>query len=77
MLTKNAAFYTKGGDWSTLDSRSYVHDYFEAERQMLKKCNFDIIGHPDLIRMRNCVLGIFDEKDDFYKEDGNLTYMWY
>lgn len=68
-----ANFYTKGGDWSTLDSRSYVHDYFEAERQMLEKGNFDIIGHPDLIRMRNCVLGIFDEKDDFYKEEVKLT----
>ena len=40
---------------------------------MLEKGNFDIIGHPDLIRMRNCVLGIFDEKDDFYKEEVKLT----
>lgn len=68
-----AKFYTRNGDWSTLDSRSYVHDYFEAERLMLEKGNFDIIGHPDLIRMRNCRLGIFNENDSFYKEEVKLT----
>lgn len=68
-----ARFYTKGGDWATLDSPSYVHDYFEAERQMLEKGNFDIIGHPDLIRMRNTVLHYMDEKESYYKEEVKLT----
>ena len=71
--TNLANFYTKGGDWSTLDSRSYVHDYFEAEREMLKKGNFDIIGHADLIRMRNTVLHYMDEKESYYKEEVKLT----
>ena len=66
-------FYTKGGDWKSIDSRAYVHDYFEAERLMLEKGNFDIIGHADLIRMRNTVLHYMDENESFYKEEVKLT----
>ena len=66
-------FYTKDGDWTTLDWRSYVHDYFEAERRMLEKASFDIIGHPDLIRMRNTLLHYMNENESYYKEEVRLT----
>lgn len=52
-----------------IDSKAVVHDYFEAERQMLKTCNFSILGHPDLIRLRNQDLHYFDENDTWYKEE--------
>ena len=60
-------------DLLKVDYKAYIHDYFETERQMLSKGNFDIIGHPDLIRMRNTVLHLFDESDSFYKEEVKLT----
>lgn len=77
-------FYSKNKDCATftdcgkplyelIDSHSVVHDYFEAQRQMLKKGNFDILGHPDLIRIRNAALRFFEENDDFYKEELKLT----
>ena len=51
------------------DGKQVVHDYFAAEREMLKKGNFDIIAHPDLIRIRNAALNIFDENENWYKEE--------
>ena len=66
-------FYCKNGDWKSLNSHAVVHDYFDAQRQMLKKGNFDIWGHADLIRIRNQTLHFFDENDDFYREELKLT----
>lgn len=57
----------------TLDAKAVVHDYFEAERQMLKTCNFSILGHPDLIRLRNQDLHYFDENDEWYKDELKAT----
>ena len=68
-----AKYYTKNGDWSTLDSRRLVHDYFQAERDMLEKGNFNILGHADLIRLRNTVLHYCDEKESYYKDELALT----
>ncbi|MCR4579230.1 MAG: histidinol-phosphatase [Treponema sp.] len=51
-----------------IDGKQAVIDYFEAERQMLKKGNFDILAHPDLLRKRNGQLKIFCEEDSWYKE---------
>lgn len=59
-------YATKDG---TFDSHAVVHDYFEAERQMLKTCNFNILGHPDLIRLRNQDLHYFDENESWYKDE--------
>ena len=64
-------FYKKPDN--TIDGKAAVCDYFEAERQMLKRGNFEIMGHPDLIRLRNGVLNFFDEKDEWYKEQLRLT----
>lgn len=56
-----------------IDEKKAVHDYFEAERQMLKKGNFSILGHADLIRKRNGILKFFDESENWYKEEVKLT----
>ena len=56
-----------------IDGRAAVCDYFQAQREMLQKGNFDIWGHPDLIRKRNGVLKFFDEKESWYKEELRLT----
>lgn len=49
-----------------IDGKRAVCEYFAAERQMLAKGNFNIIGHADLIRKRNGILKLFDEKEDWY-----------
>ena len=57
----------------TIDGKAVVCDYFEAEREMLRKGDFEIIGHPDLIRLRNGPLKFFDENESWYKEQIKLT----
>ncbi|MCR4734555.1 MAG: histidinol-phosphatase [Treponema sp.] len=56
-----------------IDGQKAVCDYFEAERQMLKKGNFDILAHPDLIRKRNGLINFFDENESWYKEEVKAT----
>lgn len=50
------------------NTKRYVCDYFEMQRQMLKKGDFEIWGHPDLVRKRNGQLHFFDENESWYKE---------
>lgn len=57
----------------TIDGRAAVCDYFETERQMLAKGNFDILAHPDLLRKRNDQLKIFDENESWYKDELKAT----
>ena len=64
-------FYSKPD--GTIDGKQAVCDYFAAEREMLLKGNFDIIAHPDLIRIRNTVLHFFDEEESWYKEEIKAT----
>ena len=40
---------------------------------MVQSCNFDIIGHADLIRKRNRELRFFDEADDWYRRELKAT----
>ena len=56
-----------------IDGKRAVCEYFEAERAMLEKGNFDIIAHPDLLRKRNGELKIFDENENWYKEEIKAT----
>lgn len=56
-----------------INGKTLVCDYFEAERNMLAKGSFEIMGHPDLIRIRNGALKFFDEKESWYKEQLKLT----
>lgn len=56
-----------------IDGKKAVCDYFTAERNMLAKGNFDIIAHPDLVRIRNGALNFFSEEDSWYKEEIKAT----
>ena len=64
-------YYTNAD--GTIDGKKVVCDYFEAERNMLKSGKFEIMGHPDLIRLRNSALHFFDENESWYKEQLKLT----
>lgn len=55
------------------DGKQAVQDYFEAQRFMLAHGNFEIWGHPDLIRKRNGILHFFDENESWYREELRLT----
>ena len=50
------------------EGKQAVMDYFEAEMEMLRYGNFDIIGHPDLIRLRNKDLHFFNTEETWYKD---------
>ncbi|MCQ2572605.1 MAG: histidinol-phosphatase [Treponema sp.] len=50
------------------NGKQAVIDYFEAQMEMLRYGNFDILGHPDLIRKRNKELNIFDVTENWYKD---------
>lgn len=64
-------FYTREN--GQIDAKKAVRDYFSAEREMLLKGNFDIIAHPDLIRIRNTVLHFFSEDESWYKDELRAT----
>ena len=64
-------FYTDAA--GNINGKAVTCDYFEAERQMLKAGKFEIMGHPDLIRLRNGPLKFFDENESWYKEQLMLT----
>lgn len=51
------------------DVKGYICAYFEQERRMALDFDFDIIGHPDLIRKFNGRLAYFDEKSDWYRAE--------
>ena len=51
------------------DAQAFVRAYFAAEREMATTCDFDVIGHPDIIRKFNGVLRYFDESADWYNEE--------
>ncbi len=64
-------YYTRPD--GSIDGKKAVCDYFAAEREMLKKGDFDIIAHPDLVRIRNGVLKFFSEEDTWYKDELKAT----
>ena len=55
------------------DAQTFVRAYFAAQREMAATCDFDIIGHPDLVRKFNGTLRYFDETADWYREELILT----
>lgn len=65
--------YGNGKDFSSVNGKKAVCEYFEAEREMLKKGDFEILGHCDLIRKRNGELHFFDEKDSWYQKEIKAT----
>lgn len=54
------------------DAKAFVKAYFEQEREMLKY-DFDILGHPDLVRKYNVKHPYFDEKADWFFEELDKT----
>lgn len=64
-------FYSKPN--GEIDGRAAVCDYFLAEREMLKKGDFDIIAHCDLIKLRNGPLNFFNPEESWYKEELKAT----
>ena len=55
------------------DGKKCVQEYFYLEREMLKKGDFTILGHPDLVRKRNGKHHFFEENDDWYIEELKQT----
>lgn len=51
------------------DGKKACQTYFQLERQMIEECDFDIIGHPDIVRKRNAALKFFCEDDEWYKRE--------
>jgi histidinol-phosphatase (PHP family) len=51
------------------DGGEFVRAYCQAVRNMILKCNFDIVGHIDVIRKYNGVLKFFDERADWYMRE--------
>lgn len=55
------------------NAESYLHAYFAQNRDMVAKYDFDVMGHPDLVRKFNGKLNYFDETAPWYLEELRLT----
>jgi len=55
------------------DAVAYVKAYFAAEREMVSQFDFEILGHPDLVRKFNMKNPYFDEKAEWYREELEKT----
>lgn len=51
------------------DMRNYVETYFRQLRDMVTKFDFDVIGHPDLVRKFNLKHPGFDESSAWYRRE--------
>ncbi len=51
------------------DSKKAIQTYFCLLRDMINTCDFDIVGHVDLVRKRNGELRFFDENDSWYRNE--------
>jgi histidinol-phosphatase (PHP family) len=51
------------------DGKKTVQAYFAAQREMIHKGGFEILGHADVIRRRNGELNFFDEEAQWYKDE--------
>lgn len=50
-------------------AEALVRAYFDQQRTMAARHDFDVIGHPDLVRKFNGRLGCFDESAAWYREE--------
>lgn len=55
------------------NSRAFAQAYFAAERDMVATCDFDIVGHPDLLRKFNNRLHWLDETASWYLAELEAT----
>lgn len=51
----------------------FVRAYFKQERDMIARFDFDVVGHPDLVRKFNQKHPYFDESAPWYLEELRLT----
>ena len=51
------------------DGGAFVRAYFAAEREMVAGFDFDVVGHPDLVRKFNARRPWFDESAPWYEEE--------
>ena len=55
------------------DAARFLCAYFAQSRAMAATADFDIIGHPDLVRKFNGRLRYFDEAADWYRDELRRT----
>ncbi len=55
------------------NAEAFIHAYFAQERHMVATYDFDVIGHPDLVRKFNVKHPYFDETAPWYLEELRLT----
>jgi len=55
------------------DAKAFVRRYFAQEREMVANFDFDVVGHPDLVRKFNLKHPYFDETAPWYLEELRLT----
>ena len=55
------------------NAEAYLHAYFAQSRDMVAKYDFDVMGHPDLVRKFNGKLKYFDEMAPWYLEELRMT----
>ena len=55
------------------DVQAYLRAYFAQTRDMVAKYDFDVVGHPDLVRKFNAKHPYFDESADWYRAELELT----
>ncbi|WP_066627358.1 histidinol-phosphatase [Labilibacter marinus] len=55
------------------DIKTVVQRFYHLNREMLKTQKFDIIGHFDKIKMHNATEPLFDENEEWYKQELNET----
>ncbi len=62
-------FYQGVEKYFSGNSKKAIQTYFALQRQMILTCDFDIVGHIDLVRKRNGDLHFFDENDSWYRNE--------
>ena len=55
------------------DAEAFVKEYFRLEREMAAKFDFDLVGHPDLVRKFNAKHPWLDENAPWYLDELERT----
>lgn len=50
-------------------AETFIKQYFKQERDMVSLFNFDVVGHPDLVRKFNLKKPYFDENAQWYRDE--------
>ena len=50
-------------------AEAFVKAYFAQEREMVSRFDFDVVGHPDLVRKFNVKHPYFDESAAWYRDE--------